>query len=69
MDTINGAVEEAFREQRETLAKRTSGKRKGGWSVTYGKILTNVKDLIAVTAAAVGADAVKMAELACDCAD
>ena len=56
LDTINGALEEAFREQRATMERRTSGKRKGGWSVTYGKILTNVKDLIAVAAAAVDAN-------------
>ena len=64
LDTINGALEEAFREQRATMERRTSGKRKGGWSVTYGKILTNVKDLIAVAAAAVDANPSRTEELA-----
>ena len=61
LDVANGAVEEAFREQRAVETKCHRGKRKGGWSVTYGKILTNTQDLIATAAAAVGANASKTA--------
>ena len=46
LDSMDSDIRDVFDEARATLEARERGKQKGGWSPTYGKILTQVQDLI-----------------------
>ena len=44
-------VEAAFEEERDKLAAREAGNRRGGWSAAYWQLLVQIQELVALAKA------------------